>query len=180
MAARLPYDRKGILIYLLRNVQTKNKLEIIKKSESCMGKLALILERELVEVALNDKDWGLLRFIGRNHGVQSSEGLKHTRNGLLCLSQILKSHNIELRYWAKEVAHLLLNTVNAFKGSEDIDQIEVICDILDAALTGLSFVVRTFSRELRDELTGQRSPYCAFLKELLEFNVEGMMSYAGE
>lgn len=111
-----------------------------------MGKLALVLDRDLVEVALSDKDWGLLRFIARNQGVTSGEGLKHTRNGLLCLSQILKSHNIELRYWAKQMAHLLLNTVNSFKGSEDIDNIEVICDILDAALTGLSFVVRTFSR----------------------------------
>ena len=149
MAARLTYDRRNLLIYLLRNVQLKNKLEIIKKSESCLGKIALILDRDLINLALNDANWGLLRFISRNISKLTLDTFKQARNGLLCLSQILKSHNIELRYWAKETAHLLLNTINQFKNSDDLDNIEVICDILDAALTSLSFVVQTFSRELR-------------------------------
>lgn len=77
------------------------------------------------------------------------------------------------------MAHLLLKVIGQFKGSEDLDNIEIICDILDAALTSLSFLVRTFGRELRDEMNTPRNPYSSFLKELLEFNVEGMMSYAG-
>ena len=165
---------------MLRNVQLKAKLEIIKKSEICLGKLGFILDREIVGVVLVDQDWGLMRFISRNSNLQSMEGLKAVRNGLLCMSQLLKSHNIELRYWAKEMAHLLLNIVNQFKGSDDLDTIEVVCDILDSALTALSFVVCTFSRELREEMALKESPYTAFLKQLLEFNVEGMMTYAGE
>jgi hypothetical protein len=179
-AGRLNYDRRGLLIYLLKNVHLKSKLDIIKKSESCLGKIALILDRDLINLALNDSNWGLLRFITRNIQTSGVESLKHARNGLLCLSQMLKSHNIELRYWAKEMAHLLLNVVNQFKESEDLDNIEVICDILDAALTALSFVVRTFSRELREEMVAKKNPYSAFLKQLIEFNVEGMMVYAGE
>lgn len=54
----------------------------------------------------------------------------------------------------------------------------MVCDILDAALTGLAFTVKTFSRELRDDLQG--SAFSDFFTELLDFNVEGMMGYAGE
>lgn len=32
VAGRLVYDRKGLLVYLLKNVETKTKLDIIKKS----------------------------------------------------------------------------------------------------------------------------------------------------
>lgn len=180
VAGRLQYDRRNLLLYLLRNVQTKSKLDIIKKSESCLGKLALVIDRDLVNQALNDNSFGLLRFISRHSHQKSPEALKQVRNGLLCLSQMLKSHNIEMRFWAKETSHLLLNCVSQFKGSDDLDNIEIICDILDAALTSLSFIIRTFSRELREEMSAPRSPYSGFLKELLEFNVEGMMVEAGE
>ena len=150
VAGKLNYDRRNLLLYLLRNVETKTKLDIIKKSESCLGKLSLIIDRDLVNLALNDNSFGLLRFVTRHSNKNNADSLKQIRNGLLCLSQILKSHNIEIRFWAKETAHLLLNCINQFRGSDDLDNIEIICDILDAALTSLSFVVRTFSKELRD------------------------------
>ena len=69
---------------------------------------------------------------------------------------------------------------NRFAAFEDIDNIEVVCDILDASLTALSYLIRTFSRELREELNQPNSPYSSFLKELIDFNPEGMMGYVGE
>ena len=45
VAGKLQYDRRSLLIYLMKNIQLKTKLDIIKKSESCLGKLALVLDR---------------------------------------------------------------------------------------------------------------------------------------
>lgn len=45
VASRLHYDRKALLLYLLRNVEFKSKLDIIKRSETCLGKLGMILDR---------------------------------------------------------------------------------------------------------------------------------------
>lgn len=131
-------------------------------------------------MTLNDKEWGLLNFISKSSSKVSLDNLKQTRNGLFCLSQIIKTHNIELRYWAKETSHLLLRIINQYKNFDDLDNIEVVCDILDASLTALSFTIKTFSKELRNDMDQKDSPYTSFLKELIEFNVEGMMSYAGE
>jgi hypothetical protein len=146
VASRLSYDLQGLLTYLLKNIQCKNKLDIIKKSETCLAKLALILDHHMINLALNDPQWGLLRFVASSHSNSSLEALKHARNGLLCLAQIIKTHNIELRHWAKDIAHLLQTIINKFKNHDDIDNIEVVCDILDAALTALSYLIRTFSK----------------------------------
>jgi hypothetical protein len=97
----LTYDKKSLIIYLLKNIQFKSKLDIVKKSEACLGKLAVILDRELINVTLNDKDFGLISFIKANSTKMSLENLKLTRNGLLCLSQIVKTHNNEIRFWAR-------------------------------------------------------------------------------
>lgn len=181
VTTHLHYDRKGLVLYLLKNIQFKGKLDIIKKSETCLGKVALVLDRDMVNVVLNDPDWGLLRFIVSSHTKLTLDSLKNARNGLLALAQIIKTHNIELRFWAKDIAHILLAVVNQFKSHDDIDNIEVVCDVLDASLTSLAYLVRTFSRELRDELQNKEvHPYSSFLKELIDFNVEGMMGYAGE
>lgn len=102
-----------------------------------------------MEVALNDPGWGLLQFIDKSSRKQSEESLKQARNGLLCLAQLIKTHNIEMRHWAVEIAHLLLQVIRQYKEYQDIDHIEIVCDILDASLTALSYLVRTFSRELR-------------------------------
>ena len=101
VAAKLQYDRKSLLLYLLRNIETKSKLDLIKKSETCIGKLALVINKDLINVALKDGSWGLLAFIEQNSRKSSQEALKQARNGLLCLSQILKSHNNDLRFWVK-------------------------------------------------------------------------------
>lgn len=68
VAAKLQYDRKSLLLYLLRNIQTKTKLDLIKKSETCLGKLALVINKDLINVALKDGSWGLLSFIDKNGG----------------------------------------------------------------------------------------------------------------
>lgn len=85
-----------------------------------------------------------------------------------------------MRFWVKGTALLLVDIINHFKATEDIDNIEPICDILDAALTALSYIIKTFSRELRDLLETKDSPFSQYIVELLNFNVEGMMGYAGE
>lgn len=178
---RLNYDRKGLVIYLLKNIQTKSKLEIIKKSETCLGKVVLVLDRSTISIVLSDDQWGLLRFIIKSHTKLTLDNLKNARNGLLCLVQILKTQNAELGSWAKEMSRMLLAVINQFKNEEDIDNIEVVCDVLDAALTGLAFLVKTFSEQLREELESKDvHPYSSFLKELIDFNVEGMMGYVGE
>lgn len=93
MSAHLNYDKKSLVIYLLKNIEVKSKLDIIKKSEACLGKLALILDKELINLTLNDNDWGLIKFISKSATKTSLDNLKLTRNGLLCLSHIIKTHN---------------------------------------------------------------------------------------
>lgn len=51
---------------------------------------------------------------------------------------------------------------------------------MDAALTALAYLIKTFSRELKDLLLPRENPFNSFILPLLAFDVEGMMSYAGE
>ena len=155
-------------------------MDIIKKSENCLGKLSIIINRELINLLLNDNDWRLVRFITKNTNKPSLDNLKQLRNGLMCLTQIIRTHNVELRFWIKNIALILVDIINHYKGSEDIDHIEPICDILDAALTALSYIFKTLSKELRELLEHKDNPFNQYVGELLNFNVEGMMSYAGE
>ncbi len=106
------------MIYLLKNVETKSKLEIIKKSENCIGKLSLIGQRDVLDIILNDKDWGLINSLSRNKSKKTIDNLKQLRNVLLCLSQILRTHNVELRHWIKPLALLLIEIINQFKSYE--------------------------------------------------------------
>jgi hypothetical protein len=87
---------------------------------------------------------------------------------------------VELRHWIKASSLLLVDIVNQFKETEDIDNIEIICDIIDAALTTLSYIFKAFSRELRELLEPRDNPFNHFVQRLLVFDVEGMMNYAGE
>lgn len=48
VASGLRFDRPALTLYLLKNVQVKTKLDIIKKSETCLGKLAVTLSREYI------------------------------------------------------------------------------------------------------------------------------------
>lgn len=133
-----------------------------------------------INLLLNEQDFGLIKFIRVNKGVMSLDNLKQERNGLLCLTQIIRTHNVELRFWIKVLALLLVDVINTYRMSEDIENIEIICDILDAALTALSYILKTFSKELKDSLELRENPFNTFISDLLNFNVEGMMSYAGE
>ncbi len=53
VASNLNFDRHSLIIYLLKNIEVKSKLEIIKKSENCLGKLSIIVNRELINIVLN-------------------------------------------------------------------------------------------------------------------------------
>jgi hypothetical protein len=111
VAAQLQFDRENLILYLLKNVQVKSKLDIIKKSETCLGKLALTLPRPHIEKLLNQADWGLLRFIERSRGRNGEDSLKQLRNGLLCLNQVIRTNNVELRFWVRDAALLLVGIV---------------------------------------------------------------------
>lgn len=171
VASQLKFDRPSLTIYLLKNVQVKSKLDIIKKSETCLGKLALILNKDHIQLLVADKDWGLLRFIENSRKKQGLDNLKHLRNGLLCLNQVIRTNNLELRWWVREAGQLLVGAIEQFRGWEDIELIEPVCDILDAALTALAYLIKTFSRELKDLLLPRENPFNAFILPLLAFDV---------
>lgn len=95
---------------------------------------------------VNSQDYGLIRYIGSNKNGGNVEKLKHLRNGLLCLLQLLKTHRIELKVWIKSISIELVNIVNIFKVNEDFDNIESICDILEVSLNCLSICLGSYSR----------------------------------
>jgi hypothetical protein len=68
--------------------------------------------------------------------------------------------------------------VNLFKSNDDFDQIDLTCDILDATLISLSYILKTFSKEIQDVLEKSPNPLNIFLEELINFDLEQMMSYA--
>jgi hypothetical protein len=115
VASQLRFDRASLVAYLLKNVQVKAKLDIIKKSETCLGKLALILAKERIEQLLVDRDWGLLRFIERSRGRSELDSLKQLRNGLLCLNQVIRTNNVELRWWVREASQLLVSIIEHYR-----------------------------------------------------------------
>lgn len=59
-------------MYLLRNVVAKSKLEIVKKSEAALGKVALILPKNLLETLFDHKDFGLLVSLQMSAGKKDS------------------------------------------------------------------------------------------------------------
>ena len=129
---------------------------------------------------IDDKEWGLLTFIMKSYEKrQSVDNLKHLRNGLLTLNQIVKTRNIELRHFVKNIVKTYLYIITNYQSYEEIDNIELICDILESCLTGLSLTIKTFHKEMKDNLEHKNSPLYEFVVPLLDFNVEGMMSYAG-
>lgn len=70
------------------------------------------------------------------------------RNGLLCLANVLKTHNGEIKYWADKIAKLLIKFINSYKQNDNIDQIDLTCDILDSSIICLSYLLKSYSREL--------------------------------
>ncbi len=68
--------------------------------------------------------------------------------------------------------------MNLFKSNDDFDQIDLTCDILDATLISLSYILKTFSKEIQDVLEKSPNPLNIFLEELINFDLEQMMSYA--
>ena len=74
-----------------------------------------MLDREHVDLLLNDKGWGLIQFIKKSSAA-GNDSLVRLRNGLLCLGQVIRSHNLEIRHWVKGCALLLCEVVNRFKG----------------------------------------------------------------
>ena len=155
-------------------------MDIIKKTEYCLGKLTAVLDRDNINLLLNEANWGLMHFIQKSAATETDSSLVKLRNGLLCLCQVIRTHNLEIRHWIKGCAMVQCDIINRFKGWEEIEKIDVVCDIIDTAVTGLANTLKIFSKELRDVLEAPNNPLNAFVGELLNFNVEGLMGYVGE
>jgi hypothetical protein len=80
--------------------------------------------------------------------------MKRVRNQLLCLANILKTHNSEIKYWASRIAQLLIKIIHDYKTYDNIDQIDLVCDILDSSIICLSYLLKSYSRELDTLLSG--------------------------
>ena len=76
--------------------------------------------------------------------------MKRMRNSLLCLVNILKTHNNEIKYWAFKISNFLVNFINIYKQNDNIDQIDLTCDILDCSLISLFYLLKSYSRELQE------------------------------
>lgn len=74
--------------------------------------------------------------------------MKKMRNGLLCLANVLKTHNGEIKYWARGIAGLLIRTIQDYRNNDNIDQIDLTCDILDSSIICLSYLLKSYSRDL--------------------------------
>ena len=77
-----------------------------------MGKVAQILPKNILESLFEHQSFGILNFLQANCGHFDTERMKRMRNGLLCLSNVLKTHNGEIKYWAKKIAQLLIKSIN--------------------------------------------------------------------
>ena len=68
----------------------------------------MILNREDLFVVLDNVQFGLISHLKRNFGKYDTNSLKLMREGVTCLSYVLKTHNPELKHWAVNVASLML------------------------------------------------------------------------
>lgn len=53
----------------------------------------MILTKNLLETLFENKDYGILVFLSGNLGKMDGDSMKKMRNGLLCLANVLKTHN---------------------------------------------------------------------------------------
>lgn len=148
----------------MRNIAVKSKLEIVKKSETALGKVGIILPKNLLETLFDHKDYGLLVSLQNHTGKEDLESMKKIRNGLLCLANVLKTHNSEIKYWTKRIAQMLLKIIHDYKNNENIDQIDLTCDILDSSIICLSYLLKSYSRELEDYFNDPSQPLSKFVE----------------
>ena len=103
--------------------------------------------------------------------------MKKMRNGLLCLANVLKTHNGDIKYWALGIANALIRSINEYKSNDNIEQIDLTCDILDSSIICLSYLLKSYSRELETFINDPSQPLSNFVEELINFDLEGQMSY---
>ena len=72
--------------------------------------------------------------------------MKSLRNGVLSLSNILKTQNHELRKWAKEIVIICTNIIQFYKDKDSY--MEVTTEILESTVTCLTYLVKAYSSEL--------------------------------
>ena len=59
-----------------------------------------------------------------------------------------------------------------------MDQIDTFCDIVEGALVCQAYNIKSFPRELNELITSPKQPMSNFVQTLINFDVEGMMTYA--
>jgi hypothetical protein len=112
------FDREKLIEYLLRNIESSMKLQLVKKSDGALSKLSLIFNKNNIDFLLNSPSFGLLDFIRTNKNASSEQEMKYLRNGTLTLANILKTQNHELKYWIREVIPLCTDVIK-FYGNQD-------------------------------------------------------------
>ena len=91
---------------------------MIRKSDGALSKISIILDRPNLEYLLVSKEVGLLGFIRNFIKTTNEQEMKSLRNGLLSLSNILKTQNHELRKWAKEIVIICTNIIKFYKDKD--------------------------------------------------------------
>lgn len=78
---------------LLKNVQSSSKLDLIRKSDVALEKLAAVFDKGNFEFTLDHKQFGILRFITEHKKSNDEESLKQLKNGIACLDHLVHAHN---------------------------------------------------------------------------------------
>ena len=71
----------------------------------------------------------------------------------------------------------MIEVIQTYKKNDNFDQIDITCDILDSSIICLSYLLKSYSRELEKELNDPQQPLSSFVEELINFNIEGQMTY---
>lgn len=67
------FDREKLIEYLLRNIESSMKLQLVKKSDGALSKLSLIFNKNNIDFLLNSPSFGLLDFIRKNKNASSEQ-----------------------------------------------------------------------------------------------------------
>lgn len=102
------FNRRGFIYHLLKNIESSNKLLLIRKSDGALAKVCLIFDKENFEFLFNEKELGLLNFIRKHRNSNDEDGLKQLRNGMMSLAHVVKGSNPEMKPWAREISFMCI------------------------------------------------------------------------
>lgn len=103
----------------MKNVQSSSKLDLIRKSDVALEKLAAIFDKSNFEFTFDHKQFGILRFITEHENSHDEESLKQLKNGIACLDHLVHAHNREMKPWVKNIAKICVKLVNLYKNNSE-------------------------------------------------------------